>query len=70
LGYANFKDVKVMPLNLYVFYLNPLNYVLIVLDTLYTTFFKFSFMLYGKSNRIFTKKIAAICRKGSLESAS
>jgi 2-polyprenyl-3-methyl-5-hydroxy-6-metoxy-1,4-benzoquinol methylase len=70
LGYAHFKDIKVMPLNLYVFYLNPLNYVLIVLDTLYTTFFKFSFMLYGKSNRIFTKKIAAICRKGSLEPAS
>jgi SAM-dependent methyltransferase len=70
LGYANFEDVKVMPLNLYVFYLNPLNYVLIVLDALYTTFFKFSFMLYGKSNRIFTKKIAAICRRGSLDPAS
>jgi SAM-dependent methyltransferase len=70
LGYANFKDVKVMPLNLYVFYLNPLNYVLIALDTLYTAFFKFSFMLYGKSNRIFTKKIAAVCRKGSNGSAS
>jgi SAM-dependent methyltransferase len=70
LGYANFTDVKVVPLNLYVFYLNPLNYVLIALDTLYTAFFRFSFMLYGKSNRIFTKKIAAICRKGSLESAS
>jgi 2-polyprenyl-3-methyl-5-hydroxy-6-metoxy-1,4-benzoquinol methylase len=70
LGYANFKDVKVLPLNLYVFYLNPLNYALIALDTLYTAFFRFSFMLYGKSNRIFTKKIAAICRKGSFEPAS
>jgi 2-polyprenyl-3-methyl-5-hydroxy-6-metoxy-1,4-benzoquinol methylase len=66
LQYANFDDVRVIPLNLYVFYLNPLNYILIVFDTLYTLFFRFSFMLYGKSNRIFTKKIAAICRKGSL----
>ena len=66
LRYANFDNIKVIPLDLYVFYLNPLNYILIVFDALYTIFFKFSFMLYGKSNRIFTKKIAAICRKGSL----
>jgi hypothetical protein len=63
LHYSNFEDIKVIPLDLYVFYLNPLNYVLITLATLYTWFFKFSFLLYGKSNRIFTKKIAAICRK-------
>jgi 2-polyprenyl-3-methyl-5-hydroxy-6-metoxy-1,4-benzoquinol methylase len=66
LQYANFDDIKVIPLNLYVFYFNPLNYILIVFDALYTLFFRFSFLLYGKSNRIFTKKIAAICRKGSL----
>jgi 2-polyprenyl-3-methyl-5-hydroxy-6-metoxy-1,4-benzoquinol methylase len=66
LAASSFKDIKVIPLDLYVFYLNPLNYVLIALDTLYTLFFRFSFMLYGKSNRIFTKKIAAICRKGTL----
>jgi 2-polyprenyl-3-methyl-5-hydroxy-6-metoxy-1,4-benzoquinol methylase len=66
LRYANFDDIKVIPLDLYVFYLNPFNYILIIINTLYTIFFKFSFMLYGKSNRIFTKKIAAICRKGSL----
>jgi trans-aconitate methyltransferase len=67
LRHANFEGIKVIPLNLYVFYLNPLNYILIILHTLYAIFFKFSFMLYGKSNRIFTKKIAAICRKGSLQ---
>jgi 2-polyprenyl-3-methyl-5-hydroxy-6-metoxy-1,4-benzoquinol methylase len=70
LRYANFAEVKVIPLNLYVFYLNPLNYLLIGIDALYTLFFKFSFMLYGKSNRLFSKKIAAICRKGSPEYAS
>jgi 2-polyprenyl-3-methyl-5-hydroxy-6-metoxy-1,4-benzoquinol methylase len=66
LSASNFVNIKVIPLDLYVFYLNPLNYVLIALDTLYTLFFRFSFMLYGKSNRIFTKKIAAICKKGNL----
>jgi 2-polyprenyl-3-methyl-5-hydroxy-6-metoxy-1,4-benzoquinol methylase len=63
LDFTGFKDIRVIPLNLYVFYKNPLNYVLIILDKLYTQFFRFSFMLYGKANRIFTKKIAAICRK-------
>src|SRR4030095_9026127 len=63
LEYSNFKDVQVTPLNLYVFYTNPLNYVLMLVSALYTLFFRFSFMLYGKSNKIFTKKIAAISHK-------
>jgi SAM-dependent methyltransferase len=63
LEYSSFEDVKVIPLNLYVFYTNPLNYVLMLISGLYTLFFRFSFMLYGKSNKIFTKKIAAISHK-------
>jgi 2-polyprenyl-3-methyl-5-hydroxy-6-metoxy-1,4-benzoquinol methylase len=63
LEHANFDDIKVMPLNLYVFYTNPLNYVLMLLAAMYTLFFRFSFLLYGKSNTLFTKKIAAISRK-------
>jgi 2-polyprenyl-3-methyl-5-hydroxy-6-metoxy-1,4-benzoquinol methylase len=63
LHYSGFEDIQVIPLDLYVFYLNPLNYVLIAVNAIYTLFFKFSFMLYGKSNRLFTKKIAAICRR-------
>lgn len=63
LEYTNFADVRVIPLKLYVFYTNPLNYVLMGIAGLYTLFFRFSFKLYGKSNRLFTKKIAAICRK-------
>jgi hypothetical protein len=55
----------VIPLKLYVFYKNPLNYLLIVLDAAYTLFFRLSFTLYGKSNKIFTKKIAAVCKKAS-----
>jgi 2-polyprenyl-3-methyl-5-hydroxy-6-metoxy-1,4-benzoquinol methylase len=61
--YSEFKDVKVLPLNLYVFWKNPANYVLIFISSLYTLFFRFSFMMYGKSNKLFTKKIAAIARK-------
>jgi 2-polyprenyl-3-methyl-5-hydroxy-6-metoxy-1,4-benzoquinol methylase len=63
LDHTGFKDIRVIPLNLYVFYKNPVNYVLIILDKLYTLFFRFSFLLYGKANKIFTKKIAAVCRK-------
>jgi 2-polyprenyl-3-methyl-5-hydroxy-6-metoxy-1,4-benzoquinol methylase len=70
LRYTGFGEIRVIPLNLYVFYKNPLNYLLICLDKLYTLFFRFSFMLYGKSNRIFTKKIAAICKKDLSFSAS
>ena len=62
LRYAGFANIEVIPLNLYVFYKNPLNYLLIIIDIVYTLFFRFSFLLYGKSNRIFTKKIAAICK--------
>ena len=63
LQHCNYRDIRVIPLNLYVFYSNPLNYALIVLDKLYNLFFTFSFMLYGKANRIWTKKIAAVCKK-------
>jgi len=64
LQFCGFQEIRIIPLNLYVFYSNPLNYLLIVLDKLYSLFFTFSFMLYGKSNRIWSKKIAAVCKKG------
>lgn len=63
LEYSNFEDITVIPLNLYVFYKNPLNYVLLLMDKLYNLFFRFSFTMYGKSAKIFTKKIAAVCKK-------
>jgi len=70
LEHCHFTDIKVFPLNLYVFYRNPINYLLIVLSALYTAFFRFSFLLYGKKNRIFTKKIGAAARKASKPPAS
>jgi len=63
LEYSNFKEINIIPLKLYIFYENPLNYIGIILDKLYTMFFRVSFLIYGKSNKIFTKKIAAICKK-------
>jgi 2-polyprenyl-3-methyl-5-hydroxy-6-metoxy-1,4-benzoquinol methylase len=65
LEHTQFVDIRVIPLQLYVFYTNPLNYVLMGIAALYTLFFRFSFKLYGKSNRLFTKKIAAVCRKAA-----
>lgn len=65
LAYSNFSDVEVIPLKLYVFYKNPLNYVGMTIDTLFTLFFRLSFKFYGKSNRLFSKKIAAIGHKVS-----
>jgi len=63
LQHCGFQDIRIFPLNLYVFYTNPVNYVLMALDKLYSLFFTFSFMMYGKSNRLWTKKIAAVCMR-------
>lgn len=63
LDYAGFERITVIPLDLYVFYTNPLNYVLMAASAVYTLAFRLSFMLYGKANRLFTKKIAGIARK-------
>ena len=63
LEHARFQDIKIFPLNLYVFWTNPLNYVLIAMASLYTLFFRVSFIMYGKSNKLFTKKIGAVSRK-------
>ena len=64
LEYCGYDEIRVLPLKLYVFYTNPLNYVGMAVDTAFTLFFRFAFKFYGKSNKIFTKKIAAIGRKG------
>jgi SAM-dependent methyltransferase len=63
LDYSGFVDVNVLPLNLYVFYGNPLNYVALLADRINTLIFRINFILYGKHNRIFTKKIAAVGKK-------
>lgn len=60
---AGFKDVHVFPLKLYVFWTHPLNYVGLAATAVLSLFFRLCFALYGKSVKIFTKKIAAVCYK-------
>jgi 2-polyprenyl-3-methyl-5-hydroxy-6-metoxy-1,4-benzoquinol methylase len=65
LEHSGFRDVHVFPLQLYVFYGNPLNYVGLAATTLLHLAFRALFTLYGKSARIFTKKVAAVCTRPS-----
>ena len=60
---GGFHDIQLRPLKLYVFWKNPLNYVGLAVTTLYETYYRFLFRLYGKSASILTKKIAAVARK-------
>jgi 2-polyprenyl-3-methyl-5-hydroxy-6-metoxy-1,4-benzoquinol methylase len=59
LEYGGFGKISVFPLNLYVFYTNPLNYVGICYHAVVTAILRITFQLYGKSAKIFTKKIGA-----------
>lgn len=63
LEYTGFKSIRIVPVRLYVFYWNPLNYLGIAIDFLLTSFFRLLFKFYQKNNRIFTKKIAGIGQK-------
>jgi hypothetical protein len=63
LDYVGFERVRVQGLHLYVFYTNPFNYVAWAASSMLSLLFRAFFVLYGKENRIFTKKIAATCRK-------
>lgn len=60
LEYCGFVDVHVFGLNLYVFYKNPFNYVAWGISAVLSLTFRALFVMYGKSNKIFTKKIAAV----------
>jgi hypothetical protein len=61
LEYSGFHGIRVFPLDPYVFYGNPFNYVAMAVSGALTAWFRLCFILYGKSNRIFTKKIGASC---------
>ena len=63
LEHSHFAEVRVIPLHLYVFYTNPFNYVAWALASAMNAFFRAAFVLYGKSNKLFTKKIAAVAVK-------
>jgi len=60
---GGFADIKALPLKLYVFWTNPLNYVGLVVTGLLSLIFRACFVLYGKKATIMTKKLAATARK-------
>ena len=57
---SGYSRIKTLPLKLYVFWKNPLNYVGLAITTMYETYCRIMFKLYGKNVRILSKKIAAI----------
>jgi 2-polyprenyl-3-methyl-5-hydroxy-6-metoxy-1,4-benzoquinol methylase len=63
LEYCGYTEIRILPLKLYVFYKNPLNYVGLAITAVLETTFRILFKLYGKNATIFTKKIAAVCTK-------
>jgi 2-polyprenyl-3-methyl-5-hydroxy-6-metoxy-1,4-benzoquinol methylase len=64
LEYTGFRDIRIFGLHLYVFYRNPMNYAAWAVSAALSATFRVLFIIYGKANRIFTKKIAAVAFKG------
>ena len=60
LSHSGFDDVEIFPLNLYVFWKNPANYVLLAYTKVLYAYFRFSFIIHGKHNRLWTKKIGGL----------
>ena len=63
LEYSGFRNIQVFGLHLYVFYKNPFNYLAWGASSVLALLFRALFVLYGKSNKVFTKKIAAVASK-------
>lgn len=63
LKYAGFVDAEAFPLNLYVFWKNPFNYVALAVFGASALLFRLYYRLVGKDASIMTKKIAATGRR-------
>ncbi len=59
---SGFRDITILPLKIYVFWRNPLNYVGLLTTGLFEFFFRIMFKLYGKDVKVLSKKIMATCR--------
>lgn len=57
---TGFRDIRIFPLRLYVFWKNPLNYVGWVVTGCLSLCLRLCFALYGKNAKVMTKKIAAV----------
>src|SRR5690606_36429651 len=60
---GGFERIKTLPLSIYVFWTNPLNYVGLGFTKTAELFFRAAYKMYGKNVRILTKKIAAVAYK-------
>jgi len=60
LNLSGYRNVRVFPLKLYVFWKNPLNYVGLAVTTVLELMLRVVFMLYGKKVRVLSKKVAAV----------
>lgn len=57
---AGYHRIKPIPLKIYVFWKNPLNYVGLAITSVYELYCRIMFKLYGKNVRILSKKIGAL----------
>jgi SAM-dependent methyltransferase len=57
---AGFARIRILPLKLYVFWKNPLNYVGLAVTGTLELMMRVIFKLYGKNVTVLTKKIAAL----------
>jgi len=60
---ADFDEIKTLPLKIYVFWRNPLNYVGLAFTSLLEVFFRVAYKMYGKDVKILSKKVAATALK-------
>lgn len=60
---GGFSEIRVLPLQIYVFWKNPLNYVGLVATGAAELLFRVFYKLYGKDVKILSKKVAAVCYK-------
>jgi SAM-dependent methyltransferase len=56
---AGFREVRVFALKLYVFWMNPFNYVGLAVTSVLELLLRAVFVLYGKKVRVLSKKLAA-----------
>jgi hypothetical protein len=61
--HSGYERVVALDLNLYVFYGNLFKYVAMAAADWLALMFRVCFLLYGKKNRMISKKIAATCVK-------
>lgn len=61
---SGFEQIETLPLKIYVFWTNPLNYVGLALTSIVELCFRVAYKVYGKNVKILSKKVAATCVKG------